>query len=600
MKNIKKLLLLTLIAFPISTNAASIGCSGGGTVTQGNTFTVRFSGSHSDTAMWNINGIYYNSSIVSNQTGFSHIALDQQSFSSSYTFKASNIGSTTIYLTGVDVADTGSTGNQLIGPGATSGACSVTVVAPQTGGSSNKTNSSSNGSSSKSETNANLSSNNNLASLSIDEAKISPEFSKDVYEYTAKVANDVEKITIHASALDDNASVYGYGEKELVEGFNEFNIVVTAENGADKTYKITVERVEKDPIKVKVNGVVYTVVKKELEEFKAPEGFELSSVKINGEEVVSYYNKSNNITLVVLQDKKGKTYLFMYDTKTKKYTKYLESNNTSKLALLDADKLNGFTLKTIKINGEDVKVLVNKYNDKFIVVKAIDLETGKEGYYIYNEDNKSFIAYNKEIYSPSLNINNMDGVINVLKKSGYMLYAAIIAGVVILLLLLSISFGAKNKSLKKRLKKLAKDSEGKTITEEGLFEEPKILEEKEEQLLEDIKEKEEEKEEIPEVMEETPIVEEEIKEEPPKPKRGRPKRKVEPDTEPIPKIEEAIEEVKDETRELTENIDADEILEEVADEIKETKEMNKVLDETMEIDEDFLDIKKPRRRRKKK
>ena len=100
---------------------------------------------------------------------------------------------------------------------------------------SNKTNTNSNGSSSKSETNANLSSNNNLSSLSIDEAKISPEFSKDVYEYTAKVANDVEKITIHVSASDDNASVYGYGEKELVEGFNEFNVVVTAENGAEKT-----------------------------------------------------------------------------------------------------------------------------------------------------------------------------------------------------------------------------------------------------------------------------------------------------------------------------------------------------------------------------
>ena len=595
MKNIKKLLLLlTLLAIPFSVNAAGIGCSGGGTVTQGNTFTVRFSGSHSDTAMWNINGLYYNSNIVSNQSGFSHIAVDQQSFSASYTFKASNIGSTSIYLTGVDVADTGSTGNQLIGPGATSSACSVTVVAPQTGGSSNKTNTNSNGSSSKSETNANLSSNNNLSSLSIDEAKISPEFSKDVYEYTAKVSNEVEKITIHASVSDDNASVYGYGEKELVEGFNEFNIVVTAENGAEKTYKITVERVEKDPIKVKVNGTVYTVVKKELEGLKLPEGFELSSVKINGEEVVSYFNKSNSITLVVLQDKKGKTYLFMYDTHSKEYTRYLESSNTSKLALLDASKLNGYSLKTIKIHGEDVKVLVNKYNDKFILVKAIDLETGKEGYYIYNEDNKSFIEYNKNVYSPSLNITNMNGAINALKKSGYMLYAAIIACVVVLLLLLSITFGAKNKNLKKRLKKLAKESEGKTITEEGLFEEPKILEEKEEELLEEIKEKEEAieepKEEVKEELPEEPEPEP-IKEEPPKPKRGRPKKKVEPTPEP--------EEVKEETRELTENIDADEILEEVADEIKETKEMEKVLDETMEIDEDFLDIKKPRRKKKK-
>ena len=225
----KKSLLIGLISLiiPIGVNAASISCSGGGTVTQGNTFTVSFYGSHTGTAMWQVSSIYYTSSIVTNQTGFSTIAVDQQTFSASYTFKAANLGSTQIYLAGVDVADTSSTGNQLIGPGGRSSACSVTVVAPAAPDNSNRSNSNSNGSSSRSETNANLSSNNNLASLSIEGVNITPEFDRGELEYSAEVANTVEKIIIHAEAADSNATVSGYGEKELVEGVNEFNIIVS-------------------------------------------------------------------------------------------------------------------------------------------------------------------------------------------------------------------------------------------------------------------------------------------------------------------------------------------------------------------------------------
>ena len=81
--------------------------------------------------------------------------------------------------------------------------------------------------------------NNNLSSISVDGYKL---VKKSDTSYTLDVGNSVSKITIKASADDSKASVSGTGTKSLKEGKNTFNIVVTAESGAKKTYVITVNR----------------------------------------------------------------------------------------------------------------------------------------------------------------------------------------------------------------------------------------------------------------------------------------------------------------------------------------------------------------------
>lgn len=476
----KKSLLIGLISLiiPIGVNAASISCSGGGTVTQGNTFTVSFYGSHTGTAMWQVSSIYYTSSIVTNQTGFSTIAVDQQTFSASYTFKAANLGSTQIYLAGVDVADTSSTGNQLIGPGGRSSACSVTVVAPAAPDNSNRSNSNSNGSSSRSETNANLSSNNNLASLSIEGVNITPEFDRGELEYSAEVANNVEKIIIHAEAADSNATVSGYGEKELVEGVNEFNIIVTAENGSTKTYTILVTRQEKDPIKVNINGEEFTVLRKAPEKIEVPAGFTETTIKINGEDVVAYKDAKKKVTLILLADKKGKASFYMYNEKDKTYSKFIETSSSLNLALLDIiDEISGFRKEVMTINGNKVSVLVSNKNKNFILVRAINLDNMEEGLYIYDKDNKSFIKYNGDIYSPSLNAKGFKGIMTSIKDNGYGIFIALGIVVVLLLLILALALGVKNKKLNKLLNKITSPKE-----------EPKKEEVKEEKKEEEIEE----------------------------------------------------------------------------------------------------------------
>jgi hypothetical protein len=57
------------------------------------------------------------------------------------------------------------------------------------------------------------------------------------------VSNDVTSIDIAATAAHDSATIAGAGKKPLNVGTNEFNIVVTAEDGkTSKTYTLTVDR----------------------------------------------------------------------------------------------------------------------------------------------------------------------------------------------------------------------------------------------------------------------------------------------------------------------------------------------------------------------
>ena len=84
------------------------------------------------------------------------------------------------------------------------------------------------------------STNNNLSSLSVNGSSV-PGFAASNTSYT--LANtDETSITIAASASDSKASVSGAGTKNLAYGVNKFNIVVTSESGAKKTYTVTITR----------------------------------------------------------------------------------------------------------------------------------------------------------------------------------------------------------------------------------------------------------------------------------------------------------------------------------------------------------------------
>ena len=83
----------------------------------------------------------------------------------------------------------------------------------------------------------------NLQNLTVDQGALSPVFSANNTSYSVDVANNISRINIGATASDEYAAITGTGEFQLRYGSNEFDIVVTAENGSTfKTYKIIVNR----------------------------------------------------------------------------------------------------------------------------------------------------------------------------------------------------------------------------------------------------------------------------------------------------------------------------------------------------------------------
>ena len=85
---------------------------------------------------------------------------------------------------------------------------------------------------------------NTLKSLTADGYDLTPAFSSSQYTYSLVVPYTVQTITLAAEAAAADSTVTGIGAKSLQVGKNQFEITVTAADGASKTYTVSVERME--------------------------------------------------------------------------------------------------------------------------------------------------------------------------------------------------------------------------------------------------------------------------------------------------------------------------------------------------------------------
>lgn len=289
----------------------------------------------------------------------------------------------------------------------------------------------------------NYSSNNNLKSLGVKDYQISPEFNKNELNYTLEVENDVKKITIEGSKEDNKSSITGLGEKEVHEGANSFDIVVTAENGTTKTYHLTVNVKELDPINVKVDKKEMTVIQKEEElDGKVPNHFEKTTVKINDKDVLAYENKVLKLTIVALKDDKGNITFYEYKDNNYKLYKQLTSGNISIHILEDTKKIpKGYSSYKSKIDNVEYLVYKTNKDDSFFLIYGENIETGKKSLYNYDEVEKTIQRYNKVDTKNSANNSN---------KEKYIILGLL--GLVLLLLVILLGLLNNNKSSKKKTK----------------------------------------------------------------------------------------------------------------------------------------------------
>lgn len=226
--NVFILLLLT-----IKSNAASLSISTSkSTVAPGESFTV--------TVKLN-NGAGYVTS--GGQTKW----LDNSSFS--YTKTAGSSGSVTVTASGT-AADYSTEKDQKVSASKT-----VKIVQPTSnpGGNSGGNSGGSTGGNSGNSGNKPItttqppvevkkSTDNTLSALSIAEGQISPEFNKDIKEYSSTVLYEVLELNVTATPNDSKAKVEIIGNKDLQEGENILTIRVTAEDGSVEDYVVKVTR----------------------------------------------------------------------------------------------------------------------------------------------------------------------------------------------------------------------------------------------------------------------------------------------------------------------------------------------------------------------
>ncbi len=363
---------------------------------------------------------------------------------------------------------------------------------------------------------ASYSTNANLSSLRVVDYVMTPEFNKNTLEYNLEVENEVEKVTIKASKADSSASVSGTGEKELTEGLNKFNIVVTAEKGNKKTYVINITRKELNPIHVDVDGFDYTIVRK-ADALEAPIYYSSTEIEVEGEMVPAFKSDITGYTLVGLKDEDGNVDLYRRTDNGYKLYNQIGTEGVMFIPLDATTLLKGYEqVKNIKINDITVKTYTNDTKSNYVMAYGMNAATGKVDWYRYDTIEKSFQRYEEEIVEEENN-------------DIYFLLTIVFAGVSALSILLVIILGVNNSKVRKKnaklitmLQALREAKEEKSEKEENI-EEQIEKNKKEKEQREELRKKQEEFLETSEnEIIEDDVELEEVEEK--KPKKGRKKK----------------------------------------------------------------------------
>lgn len=247
------------------------------------------------------------------------------------------------------------------------------------------------------------STNNNLQSLSVEGYEISPKFNSKTKEYSVSVPNTVDKIKIVANKADGYASLIGDGEKEVEEGANLFEIIVTSETGVANLYKLTVNVDDLNPIEVNVDNQKYTLVKNPKKLVK-PDLFSETTINIEGNEIPAFINENSKCTLVGLKDESGKINLFVYeDGKYNLYNEYKTKNMY--IMFLKMDKV-PYLYKKYKLMINDNYVDAYKLDgDNKILVYGQNIESGEKNYYTYDRKEKTLQIFNIDLYEKEVEYN---------------------------------------------------------------------------------------------------------------------------------------------------------------------------------------------------
>ena len=244
---------------------------------------------------------------------------------------------------------------------------------------------------------ASYSKDNNLKGLSVtvgeESFDLEEEFAKDTLEYHVTVPTGTTMVNVTATKNDSTASVDGDGEIEVTEGLNTIPIVVTAQNGDEKTYTLIVNVEDQNPIEVAIDGKNYTVVKSD-SLLTAPAAFTATTVEIDGFQIPAFVNEAIGYTLVGLKDEEGNISYYRYQNGEYSLYNELTSKSYTLVPVAFYTELD-YIKTTVEINGATMDAYKYSEDTNLYIINAINLETGKTNLYLYDKESEAAILFDE-------------------------------------------------------------------------------------------------------------------------------------------------------------------------------------------------------------
>ena len=252
------------------------------------------------------------------------------------------------------------------------------------------------------------STNNYLKSLSVEGCSISPAFNKDTLEYSCKDLM-IDKITINAEVEDSKAYLTGTGEKELFNGDNNFEVVVTSESGAQKVYKLLINKKNIPSTKILKLGLGDKEYKidDEIILFGLPAGTDKIDLKVTTDSTTAKVNMNGNqnlkpghniVTITVSDtdcvDKVYKVLVYVQelDVLENKTIESLDKDYTVNLPKNAAYSLNKSILNSIGSN----KVIYHIIDSNYGLLASMEVDTKQQ---LESDYELYFIIKNNKIYT---------------------------------------------------------------------------------------------------------------------------------------------------------------------------------------------------------
>lgn len=192
-----------------------------------------------------------------------------------------------------------------------------------------------------------LSTNNKLKSLRFDCLSMTPKFDTNVLEYTVKVDCDTDILYFNYTAAHNKAAVRIKNNEELLLGENDVRIVVTAESGDKRVYKLKVIKESESETRVREqqekgkSDITFSVYEKEgsifiqnqyqfqvvdvKDDSILPSGYVKTSVDLEGKSVTAYTMENdldNNYLLMYLKGTGAEPVLYQYDRMERTVQRY--------------------------------------------------------------------------------------------------------------------------------------------------------------------------------------------------------------------------------------------------------------------------------------